>query len=469
MELMSRESGSERTQRTVAELLAQHGGDSARTPRRRRRRAEEAGDTAPQAIIERIQSGDEHPHAAEPREPEPEPETTRSVDPPPRAAEPPRVVEPPKRREPPRAAPPPPPPAATAPAMEPVEPPPTRRERREPPKRTPRNSLAGRLGGDPPPVEEPSTQQLPRVPAEEPRRRKPDAEPPAGLRGRPGRGPTLPRRVPGTARRPLEPVADEPEPTTPQPPPRPPDRAPDALGGPGKREPFIGTAAPTSDMPNWFGGMGEEPADSEAPTQHGPPPTRPGVPPVQRKSAAAAAFVSRPNPTAGGFGSEPPPAPPEPAEETYADGYAEDYTRDDRYGEDYRDDQYSEDYQALPEEFAATDEESGYTAYEPELDDDYDEDADEQRETSSPGREWAGVAMQVGVGLVVGAAVWLGFSWLWGALPAAALVVALVVTVGLVWVVRKIRRADDLQTTVLAVLVGLVVTVSPAALLLLHH
>ena len=49
---------------------------------------------------------------------------------------------------------------------------------------------------------------------------------------------------------------------------------------------------------------------------------------------------------------------------------------------------------------------------------------------------------------------------------AAALVVALAVTVGLVLLVRKIRRADDLQTTVLAVLVGLIVTVSPAAMLL---
>jgi hypothetical protein len=36
-----------------------------------------------------------------------------------------------------------------------------------------------------------------------------------------------------------------------------------------------------------------------------------------------------------------------------------------------------------------------------------------------------------------------------------------------VWIVRKIRRADDMQTTLLAVLVGLFVTVSPAALLLL--
>jgi len=47
--------------------------------------------------------------------------------------------------------------------------------------------------------------------------------------------------------------------------------------------------------------------------------------------------------------------------------------------------------------------------------------------------------------------------------------VALAVTVGLVLLVRKIRRADDLQTTVLAVLVGLIVTVSPAAMLLVKN
>jgi len=44
-----------------------------------------------------------------------------------------------------------------------------------------------------------------------------------------------------------------------------------------------------------------------------------------------------------------------------------------------------------------------------------------------------------------------------------------VVTAGLVWIVRKIRKAEDMQTTLLAVLVGLVVTVSPAMLLLLSR
>lgn len=60
---MSRDSGSEepgrRTtagQRTVAELIAQYGGDAAGGGRRRRRRAEEPSTTAPQEIIERVTS-----------------------------------------------------------------------------------------------------------------------------------------------------------------------------------------------------------------------------------------------------------------------------------------------------------------------------------------------------------------------------------------------------------------------------
>ncbi|PZS38204.1 MAG: hypothetical protein DLM62_15010, partial [Pseudonocardiales bacterium] len=73
---------------------------------------------------------------------------------------------------------------------------------------------------------------------------------------------------------------------------------------------------------------------------------------------------------------------------------------------------------------------------------------------------------QVGIGIVGGAALWLICEWLWQRIPVMALVVALAVITGLVWVVRRVRGAEDLQTTVVAVLVGLFVTVSPAALLL---
>jgi hypothetical protein len=94
---------------------------------------------------------------------------------------------------------------------------------------------------------------------------------------------------------------------------------------------------------------------------------------------------------------------------------------------------------------------------------------DEDGEPVSAGREWLMMGAQVGAGAVAGAAVWLAFSWLWGMVPVVAVLAALVVIVGLVLAVRRWRRADDLQTTVLAILAGLVVTVSPAALLLLRR
>lgn len=87
----------------------------------------------------------------------------------------------------------------------------------------------------------------------------------------------------------------------------------------------------------------------------------------------------------------------------------------------------------------------------------------------SPGQQWLAVGGQLAAGVVGGAIMWLLFNWLWVRIPAVALGVALLVVVGLVWIVRKIRKAEDLQTTVLAVLVGLVVTISPAAMLLLDR
>lgn len=79
---------------------------------------------------------------------------------------------------------------------------------------------------------------------------------------------------------------------------------------------------------------------------------------------------------------------------------------------------------------------------------------------------WLQLVGQWVVGAVLGALLWVGFSYLWTHHPVIALVVAVLATAGLVLLVRAIRRSDDLQTTMLAVLVGLVVTISPAVLLL---
>lgn len=96
------------------------------------------------------------------------------------------------------------------------------------------------------------------------------------------------------------------------------------------------------------------------------------------------------------------------------------------------------------------------------------EEALTQAETSGSALwEWFLMVSQIGIGVVGGAALWLICEWLWQRIPVVALAVALVVITGLVWVVRRLRRAEDLQTTVIAVLVGLFVTVSPAALLLI--
>jgi len=109
-----------------------------------------------------------------------------------------------------------------------------------------------------------------------------------------------------------------------------------------------------------------------------------------------------------------------------------------------------------------------------ELDDDYDDEFDDDEDDDfdddeSPVKEWLVMAGQLAVGAVGGAGLWLGFQWLWRAMPLVSLGVALVVITALVWVVRRIRRSDDLQTTVVTVLVGLFVTVSPAALLLVSR
>jgi hypothetical protein len=76
---------------------------------------------------------------------------------------------------------------------------------------------------------------------------------------------------------------------------------------------------------------------------------------------------------------------------------------------------------------------------------------------------------QLVVGALLGAVLWTVFSYLWKEQPVVALVLAAGATTGLVFGVRALRRSDDLQTTVLAVVVGLVVTVSPAVIVLLSR
>ncbi len=85
----------------------------------------------------------------------------------------------------------------------------------------------------------------------------------------------------------------------------------------------------------------------------------------------------------------------------------------------------------------------------------------------SAGQAWAAVVAQWVAGAIGGAALWVGFRFLWRDLQVVALAAAVLVTVGLVLVVRALMHNDDRRTTLFAVLVGLLLTVSPAILVLL--
>ncbi|MBN9796751.1 hypothetical protein DMP15_05570 [Pseudonocardia sp. UM4_GMWB1] len=96
-------------------------------------------------------------------------------------------------------------------------------------------------------------------------------------------------------------------------------------------------------------------------------------------------------------------------------------------------------------------------------------DGDTPAGAAGTGQAWAVVIAQWIGGAVAGAAIWVLFRYLWTSLPIVALSLAVVLTVGLVLGVRALLRNDDLRTTLFAVLVGLLLTVSPAILVLLDR
>ena len=99
-------------------------------------------------------------------------------------------------------------------------------------------------------------------------------------------------------------------------------------------------------------------------------------------------------------------------------------------------------------------------------DDDRDDDELEER-TVRPAQAWAGVVAQWLAGAVAGAVLWVLFRYLWRGLPVVALAAAVLVTAGLVLLVRQLLHQADRRTTGFAVLVGLLLTASPAVLVLL--
>jgi hypothetical protein len=104
-----------------------------------------------------------------------------------------------------------------------------------------------------------------------------------------------------------------------------------------------------------------------------------------------------------------------------------------------------------------------------DLDEAYDADVeDDEPAEHSPLREWLGLVGVIVGGVVGGAAVWLLFNWLWGRRWIIALVVAVLVIAGAALGVRTLWRSRDAATMILTVVAALIVTVSPAILLVLR-
>ncbi|MGB3437442.1 MAG: hypothetical protein WBA97_01710 [Actinophytocola sp.] len=426
---MSHEGGPEQPQRTVAELLAKYGAESGeRAPRRRRRRADDMDDTGAQAIIDRVLSESGEMRAIRDDMPPPERTSHRrgtSTGQYPRLQPPPQPQEPPLRRQPPQ-------PSQQLPRPLPSHQPP------QPSQQLPRPAPQHHPG--PPPVGPPSSGRLPAI-------SRPN-EPTTPVRGtpRPIQGPPPDRQPP------------RPQPSQRMPLPPPPGGNRERTGGnrersgiqPSLRSRLDGLTDSAPPPPPPMPSASQEPTTEELPRVSGRVPVdgsmtgrRPVVPGADSRTRISPVY--------------PPPHDP------YADvpDEKEDYRSS--YPATGQNDRYdSAEYDNLIDE-----DDDRVRDFDSDLDDLEDDDLDDDR-VRSPAKEWAIMGGQLALGVIGGAAIWLGFNWLWGFMPQAALVVALAVIVGLVLIVRKIRRAEDLQTTFLAVLVGLVVTVSPAALLLLN-
>ncbi|WP_227979518.1 hypothetical protein [Nocardia spumae] len=81
-------------------------------------------------------------------------------------------------------------------------------------------------------------------------------------------------------------------------------------------------------------------------------------------------------------------------------------------------------------------------------------------------RQWMILAGQAIGASVAGMLLFKGFEQMWDIMPFVALILAMVVILGLVALVRVLRRTDDILSTVIAVVVGIFVTLGPLAFLL---
>ncbi|GAB99034.1 hypothetical protein GONAM_06_01440 [Gordonia namibiensis NBRC 108229] len=88
-----------------------------------------------------------------------------------------------------------------------------------------------------------------------------------------------------------------------------------------------------------------------------------------------------------------------------------------------------------------------------------------ESEERSPAAAWLLIFGQAVAGLVVGIGLFWGFTELWRWNPYFALVLAVLVIFGIVTLSHVVRRTKDLTTTLLALGVGLLVTIGPLVLL----
>ncbi|WP_431958632.1 hypothetical protein [Nocardia lijiangensis] len=81
-------------------------------------------------------------------------------------------------------------------------------------------------------------------------------------------------------------------------------------------------------------------------------------------------------------------------------------------------------------------------------------------------KQWMVLGGQSTGAAVAGMLLFKGFERMWEMLPWVALALAMIVILGLVALVRILRRTDDILSTVIAVVVGIFVTLGPLAFLL---
>lgn len=81
-------------------------------------------------------------------------------------------------------------------------------------------------------------------------------------------------------------------------------------------------------------------------------------------------------------------------------------------------------------------------------------------------RQWMILGGQSAGAAIAGMLLFKGFERMWEMLPWVALALAMIVILGLVALVRILRRTDDILSTVIAVVVGIFVTLGPLAFLL---